>query len=102
MASVPTGSDDTVMDAVAEASPELGSVLPVTTTAPSFFPRIEKSTFPVGGLPKLVVLTVAVRVMVVPAAADGTLDVTAVCVGACVIVNFAAGAMLGRKLSSPL
>src|ERR1700677_1517176 len=102
MESAPNGKVVVVMEAVADAKPVFGSLLPVTATAgPSDLPPRVNFTEPAGGLPKLEVATVAVSVTLAPCAAIAPLAATVVPVTPLVIVNDTGWASLGRKLESP-
>src|SRR5580658_5754684 len=90
------------MDAVADANPVFGSLLAVTVTVPSFFPPAVNVTLPVGGLPKLLVPTVAVNATLAPTAAVAGLAVSVTDITPSVIRNDAGCASFGRKLESPL
>ena len=87
MESAPTGRFAVEMEAVAEATPLLGLLLPVTGTEPSDRPPAVNVTVPVGGLAKLDVATLAVMVTLAPCAAVGLLGATAVVVTPLVMVK---------------
>ena len=90
------------MVAVAEAKPVFGLLLPVTVTVPSFFPPAVKVILPVGGLPKLLVPTVAVSATLAPTAAVAGLAVSVTDVTPLVITNDIGFASFGKKLKSPV
>ena len=87
MESTPTGRFAVEMEAVAEAKPLFGLLLPATGTEPSDTPPAVNVTEPVGGLAKLEVATVAVSVTLAPCAAVELLGATVVVVTPLVIVK---------------
>lgn len=87
MESAPAGRFAVETEAVADAKPLFGSLLPVTGTEPSDTPAAVNLTEPVGGLAKLDVATVAVSVTLAPCAAVGLLVATVVVVTPLVIVK---------------
>ena len=101
MESAPRGRFAVAIEAVAEAKPLFGSLLPVTGTEPSDTPAAVNFTEPVGGLPKLEVATVAVSATLAPCAAVELLAATAVVVTPLVMVKDMGAAWSGRKLKSP-
>lgn len=100
--SVPATVNLSLKTATAEAIPVEGSELPVTGIEAIAVVPLEKITRPDGGLPKLLVFTVAVSVTEPPRAMLELLALSVVVVAACVITKTAGVAVLGLKLASPL
>lgn len=82
-------------------SPE--APVPVTGAVPSVVPPAEKVTVPVGAIPLLAVLMLAVRLTFVPIVTEVALGVTVIPAGvALVMVKASAPEVLGLKLLSPV